>query len=234
MDLEERLQRRANVETERSRVLVTLLFTDLVGSTERARAARGSALARAAGAPSPNRSGAPWIGSAVVRSTLSVTGSSRPSTPHHGPCSCGSGLTRSLAQLRPGCARGGPHRRVRSARDEVQRRGGACRGSGRPAGRTSRGARHRNGQGGRCRRGTEVLRTREPRTERVAGRLAALRGGRDSARGSTDSRQAFGPQDVRADPRGRSRTGGRTGARQMMRRVSPRRPARAHSLEGLG
>jgi class 3 adenylate cyclase len=34
MDLEERLLRRAN-ETERSRVLVTLLFTDLVGSTER-------------------------------------------------------------------------------------------------------------------------------------------------------------------------------------------------------
>src|SRR5262245_40513766 len=35
MDLEERLLRRANAETERSRVLVTLLFTDLVGSTER-------------------------------------------------------------------------------------------------------------------------------------------------------------------------------------------------------
>ena len=35
MDLEERLLRGANVETYRSRVLVTLLFTDLVGSTER-------------------------------------------------------------------------------------------------------------------------------------------------------------------------------------------------------
>jgi class 3 adenylate cyclase len=35
MDLEERLPRRVNAETERSRVLVTLLFTDLVGSTER-------------------------------------------------------------------------------------------------------------------------------------------------------------------------------------------------------
>jgi class 3 adenylate cyclase len=35
MDLEERLLRRVNVETDRSRVLVTLLFTDLVGSTER-------------------------------------------------------------------------------------------------------------------------------------------------------------------------------------------------------
>jgi class 3 adenylate cyclase len=35
MDLEERLRGRACVETERSRVLVTLLFTDLVGSTER-------------------------------------------------------------------------------------------------------------------------------------------------------------------------------------------------------
>ena len=35
MDLEERFLGRANVETERSRVLVTLLFTDLVGSTER-------------------------------------------------------------------------------------------------------------------------------------------------------------------------------------------------------
>ena len=35
MDLEERLQRPANAEAERSRVLVTLLFTDLVGSTER-------------------------------------------------------------------------------------------------------------------------------------------------------------------------------------------------------
>jgi class 3 adenylate cyclase len=35
MDLEERLLGRLNAETERSRVLVTLLFTDLVGSTER-------------------------------------------------------------------------------------------------------------------------------------------------------------------------------------------------------
>ena len=35
MDLEERYLRRATDETERSRDLVTLLFTDLVGSTER-------------------------------------------------------------------------------------------------------------------------------------------------------------------------------------------------------
>ncbi len=35
MDLEERLRGRVYVGTERSRVLVTLLFTDLVGSTER-------------------------------------------------------------------------------------------------------------------------------------------------------------------------------------------------------
>jgi class 3 adenylate cyclase len=35
MDREERLLGRANAETERSRVLLTLLFTDLVGSTER-------------------------------------------------------------------------------------------------------------------------------------------------------------------------------------------------------
>jgi len=98
MDLEERLRGRAYVETERSRVLVTLLFTDLVGSTER--------LVRLGDRD--------WyellaLHHKTVREHLDRFGGREVDTSGDGflatfdtasqAVSCGSGLTRSLAQL---------------------------------------------------------------------------------------------------------------------------------------
>jgi Adenylate and Guanylate cyclase catalytic domain len=234
MDLEERLQGRAYVETERSRVLVTLLFTDLVGSTER--------LVRLGDRD--------WyellaLHHRTVREHLDRFAGREVDTSGDGflatfdtasqAVSCGSGLTRSLAQLDLD-ARVGVHT------GECDRLGTKysgvavhCRGSGRSASRTSRGAGHRNGQGGRRRRRTELLRAWEPRAEGVAGRLATLRGGRDRTGGSTGSREAFGAPVVPFGPHDRSSSRVRTGARQLMRRrMSPRRSARAHPLGGLG
>ena len=86
---------------EPDRVLATVLFTDIVGSTERADGARRPALARAAARRTTQRSGGSSSGSAGARSTPPATASSRASTVRRGrsaaqaqrsrPCA-GSGL----------------------------------------------------------------------------------------------------------------------------------------------
>ena len=98
MDLEERLRGRVYVGTERSRVLVTLLFTDLVGSTER--------LVRLGDRAWYELSA---LHHRTVREHLDRCGGREVDTSGDGflatfdtasqAVSCGSGLTRSLAQL---------------------------------------------------------------------------------------------------------------------------------------
>ena len=233
MDLEERLRGRVYVGTERSRVLVTLLFTDLVGSTER--------LVRLGDRD--------WyellaLHHRTVREHLDRSGGREVDTSGDGflatfdtasqAVSCGSGFTRSLAQLDLD-ARVGVHT------GECDRLGTKYSGVAvHVAARVVRLAGPREVlvtetvKGVVAGAGLSFCDRGEPPAERVAGRLAALRGGRDRTGGSTGSRQAFGPPVVPLGPRERSSSRVRTGALQLMRRMSPRRSARAHPLGGLG
>lgn len=163
MDLEERLPRRVNVETDRSRVLVTLLFTDLVGSTERLVQLGDRdwyellALHHRKVREHLDRFDTSGDGFLATFDTASQA------------VSCGSELTCSLAELNLE-ARVGVHT------GECDRFGSKYSGVAvHVAARVVRlagpgeGARHRDGQGRRCRGGAELLRARKPRAERTAG-----------------------------------------------------------------
>ena len=67
------------------RVLATILFTDIVGSTERAARARRLALARVSSTASTASPGASSSASAAARSTRRATASSPPSTARRAP-----------------------------------------------------------------------------------------------------------------------------------------------------
>ena len=129
------------------RVLATILFTDLVGSTERATRARRRGVGGARSPSTTRRCGASSTGMPARRSTRRATGSSRSSTGRRGRSAARSRVREALAALGLDVRAGVAHRRGRAAaRREAARhrrpRRGARHGA-RPGGRRPRQRRRR-------------------------------------------------------------------------------------------
>ena len=168
MDAIERFLAAAHgAEVDFDRVLATVLFTDIVGSTETAVTAGRPGLEGPARRRTTGGSGRCWRGTAGARSTSPATGSSRCSTALRAPSDAASRSARTRA-------RSGLEVRVGIHTGEVELDGAAVRGiavhigsrvAGQAGGR--RGPRLEHGQGPR--RGLWA-RLREPRPARAQGR----------------------------------------------------------------
>ena len=102
------------------RVLATVLFTDIVGATEKAAQLGRPALARAAREPPRGRARASSRASAAARSTRPATASSPPSTARRAQCAAHA-RSRGGAAARHRGARRPAHRRVRGDGRQVRR-----------------------------------------------------------------------------------------------------------------
>jgi pimeloyl-ACP methyl ester carboxylesterase len=173
------------------RVLSTVLFTDIVGSTELAARIGDRAWRDLLNAITP-RSAVSSRGGEVVRSRLRVTGSSRLSRP------------RARDPVRRSCYRGGPPARARDPGGCAYRRGRGlerrCEGDRGPhrcprlrAGRTKRGARVPDRRGSRGGVRDRLRGSRCPRIEGRARRLGRLRRGRDVRLGGGSGRSGSLP-----------------------------------------
>ena len=186
------------------RVLATVLFTDIVDSTERASEARRPCVASSARPPSrcrpPSNRAVSWRGDRYGwRQFLRLV---RRARTRDRLCPVG-GCRR--ARVGPGAPSRPPHRRVRASRREADRHRGSGRSPRRKRGRSRRGARleHREGLGRRLR-----LRVRGPRRSRAEGSSPASGGCTPSARPEArDPGEAAGGR-IR---RWRSRTSGTRG-----------------------
>ena len=156
--------RASPVEPATERVLATILFTDIVGSTELGGAARRHRVARAAGTPSrdrPSRArpvprprarhGRGWVLRGVRWARAGRPGRRRP--------------PRAAGGDRPRGAGRPPHRRVRGQRRQDRRHRGLDRRPHLIARRPRRGARLEDGQGPRRRLG--------PRASRIAASISS-------------------------------------------------------------
>ena len=162
-------------ELEPDRMLATVLFTDIVGSTERGRGAGRQALAGAARTPPCDRRGASstaivggrWIQPATGSSPRSTGRQGRSAAPRRSQRPCGRWGSRSA----PGCTPAS----VRSMGGDVGgiavHIGARVVGGGRPR----RGAGLEHGQGSRGGLGLRVRGPRHPRAEGGPRRVAPLR-----------------------------------------------------------
>ena len=160
---------------EPDRVLATVLFTDIVGSTERAAELGDRALARAARAPPRARPPRARALPRRARSTPPATASSPPSTARRArsaaPARSATPFATLGLELRAGLHTG----ECELIDDKV---GGIAVHIGArvaAAGRRRRGARLEHGQGPRRRLGNRVRRPRRARPQRRPGRMECVR-----------------------------------------------------------
>ena len=210
---------------EPNRVLTSVLFTDIVASTDACGGARRPCLARGARAPRrarrPRRLRARRAGRQAHR-RWSAVGVRRPGD--------GDALRRGAARgsrgARHRAAERHPHRRVRGDRRGPRRPGRPHRGSCRRARGAGRDRRLLNRQGARRRLGHAVHRPRRARAEGRSGLLAPLRPGRgahaerssSTGRRGTCAAQTASPSPSRAGCRGRCASPGSSRAAGAPRR----------------
>ena len=164
-----------NVESER--VLATILFTDIVGSTELAARVGDSAwrelLQRHHSTRSPRARALPGPGGRYGRRR--VLRCVRRSGSCRSRRFCDPRRAPRARDRNPG---GSAYRRVRGSRRQGRRHRSLDRGTHRGARRTGRGARVEHGQGSRRRLGPSVRGSRRARPQRRTGAMAPVRAGR--------------------------------------------------------